>query len=146
MTLAGIQAAAAEALRALPWVREHGVAVLAEDEGNVVFDRDPEAAAYVNAYAHELAEMLPEFFTLDYDEFYGGTQEEIVARYRLAWSLAYFLEVGAPKLRFQPFANLRRDYVKALVDTRSMDEAGRITLDGDFQKQFISAWLAFWRK
>lgn len=39
MTLTEIQAAAAKALRALPWVREHGVAVLAEDEGNVVFDR-----------------------------------------------------------------------------------------------------------
>lgn len=40
MTLAGIQDAAAKALRALPWVREHGVAVLAQDEGNVVFDRE----------------------------------------------------------------------------------------------------------
>ena len=141
---------AAALVTAAPWFNE-GHAEMFEHshldrQGNVVFDRDPEAAAYVNASAHELAEMLPEFFTLDYDEFYGGTQEEIVARYRLAWSLAYFLEVGAPKLRFQPFANLRRDYVKALVDTRSMDEAGRITLDGDFQKQFISAWLAFWRK
>ena len=141
---------AAALVTAAPWFNE-GHAELFEHshidrKGNVVFDRDPEAAAYVSAYAHELAEMLPEFFTLDYDEFYGGTQEEIVARYRLAWSLAYFLEVGAPKLRFQPFAGLRRDYVKALVDTRSMEEAGRIALDGDFRKQFISAWLAFWRK
>ncbi len=135
---------------AAPWFNE-GHAEMFEHshldrKGNVVFDRDQDAAAYVNAYAHELAEMLPEFFALDYDEFYDGTQEEILARYRLAWSLAYFLEIGAPKLRFQPFADLRRDYVKALVDTRSMEEAGRVTLDGDFRKLFISAWLDFWRK
>ncbi len=133
-----------------PWFNE-GHAEMFEHshldgKGNVTFDKDSEASAYINAYARELAEMLPAFFTIGYDEFYGGTQEEIVARYRLAWSIAYFLEVGAPKLRFKPFAGLRRDYVKALVDTRSTDEAGHITLDGDFQKQFISAWLAFWRK
>ncbi len=141
---------AAALVTAAPWFNE-GHAELFEHshldrKGNVVFDKDPEAAAYVNAYANELAEMLPEFFSLDYDEFYGGTQEEIVARYRLAWSIAYFLEEGAPKLRFQPFADLRRDYVKALVDTRSMDEADILTLNDDFRKQFISAWLAFWRK
>lgn len=141
---------AAALVTAAPWFNE-GHAELFEHshldrKGNVVFDRNPDAAAYVNAYAHELAEMLPEFFSLDYDEFYGGTQEEIVARYRLAWSIAYFLEVGAPKLRFQPFAGLRRDYVKTLVDTRSMEEADSIALGGDFRKQFISAWLAFWRK
>ena len=141
---------AAALVTAAPWFNE-GHAELFEHShldryGKVVFDRDPEAASYVNAYAADLADILPSFFEIDYDEFYGGTQEEIAARYRLAWSLAYFLEVGAPKLRFQPFANLRRDYAKALVDTRSMDEAGRITLDGDFQKQFISAWFAFWRK
>lgn len=141
---------AAALVTAAPWFNE-GHAEMFEHshldrKGNVVFEKDPDAAAYVNTYAHELAEMLPEFFTLDYDEFYGGTQEEIVARYRLAWSIAYFLEVGAPKLRFQPFADLRRDYVKALVDTRSMEEADRLALDSDFRKQFIAAWLAFWRK
>ena len=141
---------AAALVTAAPWFNE-GHAEMFEhshigSNGTIVFDKDPKAAAYVNAYANEFADMLPEFFTLDYAEFYGGTQEEIVARYRLAWSIAYFLEVGAPKIRFQPFADLRRDYVKALVDTRSTDEAGRVTLSGDFRKQFIAAWLAFWRK
>jgi len=141
---------AAALVTAAPWFNEGHAEMFERShldrKGNVTFDKDPEASAYINAYARELADMLPAFFALDYDEFYGGTQEEIVARYRLAWSIAYFLEVGAPKLRFQPFANLRRDYVKALVDTRSMEEAGRITLDGDFRKQFIAAWLNFWRK
>ncbi len=133
-----------------PWFNE-GHAEMFEHshldgKGNVTFDKDSEASAYINAYARELAEMLPAFFTIGYDEFYGGTQEEIVARYRLAWSIAYFLEVGAPKLRFKPFAGLRRDYVKALVDTRSMAAAGEDVLADEFRKQFIAAWLNFWRK
>ena len=141
---------AAALVTAAPWFNE-GHAELFEHahldgKGHVVFDKDPESAAYVNAYAADLAALLPEFLSLDYKAFYGGTQEEIRARYRLAWSIAYFLEVGAPNIRFQPFADLRRDYVRALVDTRSMDEACRVTLSGDFLKQFIASWLAFWKK
>ena len=141
---------AAALVTAAPWFNE-GHAELFEHShldrnGNVVFDRNPEAAAYVQEYAAALAEMLPSFLTLNYDAFYGGTQEEIAARYRLAWSLAYFLEVGAPKVRFQPFANLRRDYVKALVDTRSMDEADHVVFTTEFRGEFISAWLDFWKK
>ena len=141
---------AAALVTAAPWFNE-GHAELFEHShldryGKVVFDRDPASVSYVKTYAAALAEMLPTILTLNYDAFYGGTQEEIAARYRLAWSLAYFLEVGAPKVRFQPFANLRRDYVKALVDTRSMDEAGRVVFSDEFRDQFIAAWLAFWKK
>ena len=82
---------------------------------------------------------------LDYAAFYDGTQEEIAVRYRIAWSLAYFLEVGAPKVRFQPFADLRADYVKALIYTRSMDEADRAVFTDEFRAKFIAAWLDFWK-
>ena len=141
---------AAALVTAAPWFNE-GHAELFEHShldkhGNVVFDKDPEAVSYINLYAADLADILPDFFNIDYDEFYGGTQEEIVARYRLAWSLAYFLEVGAPKVRFQPFANLRRDYVKELVNTRSTSDAGNNVLADEFRKHFIAAWLNFWKK
>ncbi len=141
---------AAALVTAAPWFNE-GHAELFEHshldrDGKVVFDMDQIAATYVNQHAEELADILPEIFRLGYEDFYSGTQEDIAARYRLAWSLAYFLEIGAPKIRFQPFANLRRDYVKALVETRSPEQAGRITLEGDFCKQLIAAWLNFWRK
>ena len=141
---------AAALVTAAPWFNE-GHAELFEhsrldDQGNVVFDRNPAAAAYVNTYAADLADIIPSFLDLDYDEFYGGTQDEVAARYRLAWSLAYFLEVGAPKIRFRPFADLRRDYVKALVDTRSTEGAGRLVFTDERRKQLVAAWLDFWRK
>ena len=141
---------AAALVTAAPWFNE-GHAELFEHShldrhGKVVFDRDPASVAYVQEYAASLAELLPSILRLDYGEFYDGTQEEIAARYRVAWALAYFLEVGAPKIRFQPFADLRRDYVKALVDTRSMGEADRTVFSYEFREHFIAAWLDFWKK
>ena len=73
-------------------------------------------------------------------------QEEIAAKYRLAWSIAYFLEVGAPQMRFRPFENLRADYLKALVRTHSMREATAEVLDGEAREEFVAAWLDFWKR
>ncbi len=134
-----------------PWFNE-GHAQLFEHlsfdhKGNAVFARDEPAAAYVRAYAAELAEILPDVFLMDYAAFYAGSQEDVAAKYRLAWSIAYFLEVGAPKLRFRPYASFRADYMKALVETRSMVEATQTVLgDEKSRDAFVAAWLAFWRE
>ena len=111
-----------------------------------MFDRDPQAAAYVHEYASAIAEKLPDIFEMDYPDFYAGSQAQILERYSVAWSIAYFLEVGAPKVRMQPFKNLRKDYLKALVRTRSMHEATAEVLDDDAREDFIDAWLDFWKK
>ena len=134
-----------------PWFNE-GMAQLFEfshydGKGNLVFEREPAAAAYVHEYASDLAEALPALFEMDYQAFYAGEQEEIQVRYRLAWSIAYFLEIGAPKLRFRPYENFRGDYVKALVETRSMFKAtARVFENEKSRDEFIAAWLAFWRE
>ena len=83
---------------------------------------------------------------MDYEAFYAGNQEEIAAKYRLAWSIAYFLEIGAPKLRYRPYENLRSDYVKALIRTRSMHEATGAVFDEQTRERFIAAWLDFWKQ
>ena len=140
---------AAALVTAAPWFNEGNAEMFEHSsldrKGKVVFERHAEAATYVQSYAADLAAILPSFLSLDYAEFYDGTQEEIAARYHLAWSLAYFLEVGAPDVRFQPFANTRRDYVKALIDTRSTAEADRVVFNEELRKQFIAAWLDFWK-
>ena len=133
-----------------PWFNE-GHAKLFEyshfdREGEIVFDRDVQAAAYVHEYAAELAESIPAVLEMNYAEFYDGTQEEIAAKYRLAWSLAYFLEVGAPKLPYRPFERLRADYLEALVRTRSMQGATAAVFDDETCESFVSAWLDFWKR
>jgi hypothetical protein len=83
---------------------------------------------------------------MNYSEFYDGTREDIAAKYRIAWSMAYFLEVGAPKLPYRPFERLRAKYVEALVRTRSMHGATSAVFDDETREAFISAWLDFWKR
>lgn len=134
-----------------PWFNE-GHAQLFEHshfdrKGELVFDEDEQAAAYVRENAVELADVLPDVMSMDYHDFYSGDQTTIAAKYHLVWSVAYFLEIGAPKLRFRPYEMLRADYMKFLVETRSMHAATRKVLgDEKSRDAFVAAWLAFWRQ
>ncbi len=133
-----------------PWFNE-GHAQLFEHShfdrsGEIVFDRDVQAAVYMQAYAAEMAQNIPAVLEMDYAAFYDGTREEVSAKYRLAWALAYFLEVGAPNVRFRPFKRLRADYLDALVRTHSMHEATAAVLSGEAREEFVAAWLDFWKR
>ena len=133
-----------------PWFNE-GHAELFERthfdmDGNMVFDQDPDAVRVIKANAVPLSESLPALLDMDYPEFYDGTGEERQLKYQLAWSLAYFLQVGAPKVRFQPFKNLRTDLMAAIVRTKRRDEAMRIVMNDELRKDLVDEWLAFWKR
>ena len=115
-------------------------------DDNLVFDLDPDAAPLIHENARAFAEDLPALFFMDYDEFYDGTDEERRMRYRLAWSVAYFLQVGAPNVRFQPFKDLRRDLMKAVISTGRRTEATKAVLTDEMLKDLVAEWLAFWRR
>ena len=137
-------------ISAAPWINE-GHAELFEyahfdSKGKLVFERPYEYSRFIHANAATLAEMLPALLTLDYDEFYAGTQQERNAKYRLAWSLAFFLQIGAPEVRFRPFENLRADYMRALVSMRDGSRATQAVLTDEMRKELVSEWLAFWEK
>lgn len=132
------------------WFNE-GHAVLFEHahfdmDGNIVFDPVSAAVAAVKSNPAAVAEQLPAFLAMDYAEFYSGTQEERILKYHIAWSIAYFLQVGAPEVRFQPFKDLRRDLLSALVRTRSRDEASKAVISEQLQKELIAEWLSFWKR
>ncbi len=89
---------------------------------------------------------LPAIFMMDYDEFYSGTDLERRQKYRLALSVAYFIEKGAPEIAREPFKNLKRDYMTSLLKNRDMRKA---TLDAfgsaENFKRFIAEWKKFWQ-
>ena len=92
------------------------------------------------------AGAIPSLLLMDYDEFYAGTDRARALKYRLALSLAYFIEKGAPKVRFEPFKNLKRDYLDALLRTEDMRKAtGAAFKDADTLKLFVSEWTKFWK-
>ncbi len=124
-----------------PWLNE-GYAQYFEDETSTDWEM-PE----VNLDFEKLAELLPSLFMMDYAAFYAGSDLERRLKYRLAWSVAVFLEKGAPHVRFQPFKNLKRDYIAALLKTHNMQEAtASAFISTDRQLEFIAAWRKFWEE
>lgn len=132
------------------WFNE-GHAVLFEHtrfdmDGNILFEPVPAAVAAIKANPAAIAEQLPALFDMDYADFYSGTTQERALKYHIAWSVAYFLQIGAPEVRFQPFKDLRSDLLHALVRTRSRSEASKAVLTGEMQKQLVAEWLYFWKR
>ena len=124
------------------------------NEGYAEYFEDPESLDWGNGInatpdnIERISASLPGVMMMDYNEFYDGTDVERHVKYRLAWSIAVFLEKGAPEVRFRPFASLKKDYVKALLKTRDMQKATVAALLGDEDKTklFIREWTKFWQK
>ena len=128
---------------ASPWLNE-GYAQYFEDEQNGGWGNGLEPTPErIDAWA----EALPGLMAMDYEQFYDGSDEVRRLKYRLAWSLAWFLEKGADKVRFRPFKDLKKKYVEALFTTHDMRKATAAAFGGeDALKLFVSEWKKFWKK
>jgi hypothetical protein len=94
-----------------------------------------------------LSTALPALFGMDYAEFYAGTDRERRMKYRLAWSVAVFIEKGAREVRHDPFKTLKADYVEALFETHDMLKATNAAFASKERLQlFVSEWLRFWKE
>ena len=134
---------AASMISTSPWFNE-GYAQYFEDEGleglggfGVKSDEDVE----------RIAAAIPGVLMMDYEQFYGGGDLERRFRYRLAWSVVFFIEKGADEVRLKPFEGLKRRYMDALIETHDMRKATSAAFkDADLLKQFIAEWKKFWKK
>jgi hypothetical protein len=143
---------AAALVPAVPWFNE-GHAELFQHaqvtaDGTLAFELDPEGAEAARAVARSATAetVLAALMEMDYPEFYAEGRERAAFHYRLAWSMAYFLEVGAPQMRFRPFETVRAEYAAALVSTREMRQANRHVWTAQRRETFISAWRDFWKR
>jgi len=123
------------------------------NEGYAQYFEDPEEMKWGEMFdtsdegLKRMALAVPAILDMDYTAFYAGTDSDRRFKYRLAWSIAVFLEKGADKVRFQPFANLKRDYLDALFKKKDM----RVATVAAFQEKerlelFVAEWLKFWRE
>jgi len=132
-----------------PWLNE-GYAQYFE-EGPSVSERVPSKADWgADGMSPDdlkrVSEMLPALLAMDYREFYDGTDEARRFKYRLALSIALFIEHGAKKVRFDPFKDLKRRYFKALFENGDMREATSAAFESaDGLKLFVAEWLKFWK-
>lgn len=134
---------AASMIAVSPWLNE-GYAQYFENENNLEwgneFDLTPERI-------DQFAEMLPGILGMDYVQFYAGTDLERRLKYKLAWSVACFLEKGAPDVRFKPFATVKADYFASLFDGHDMRRATSAAFrNADTLKLFVSEWKKFWKE
>jgi len=134
---------AASMLSVSPWL----------NEGYAQYFEDPESKVWGEAFDlsdegfKRMARFLPVLLDMDYETFYAGTDAERRFKYRLAWSLAVFLEKGASKVRFDPFKDLKNDYFEALFRTKDMRAATTAAFkDKDTLGLFADEWLKFWRE
>lgn len=133
---------AASMIPASPWFNEGYAQYFERDDGGDWGMEIPPSPEWIE----NAARMLPALMKMDYGEFYSGTDEERRVKYRLAWSLAYFIEKGAPEVRFNPFKNLKRDYIAGLLKYRDMHKATEAAFAGaEALEDFIGEWKKFWR-
>jgi len=129
-------------MSASPWLNE-GYAQYFEDEDDGSWGCDLEPTP---ERIDLLAKSIPGLLGMDYEQFYDGSDEERRLKYRMAWSIVWFLEKGADKVRFRPFANLKRDYVASLLDTQDMRKATVAAFGNeDNLRLFVAEWKKFWK-
>lgn len=94
-----------------------------------------------------LAKLIPNLLSMNYEQFYDGSDQERRLKYRLSWSIARFIEHGAPKVRFQPFKDLKSKYIETLLRSQDMQKATSAAFcSKDRLVLFISEWKKFWKK
>ena len=123
-----------------PWLNE-GYAGYFENEGAADWELGGRTLDF-----DKLAAFLPDVLKMDYDAFYAGSALERQLKYRLAWSIAYFIEKGAPEVRFEPFRDLKKNYVDALLKHRDMHLATAAAFGSrENLELFVSEWKKFWQ-
>ena len=123
-----------------PWLNE-GYAQYFEDEGRDTFD-----LAFTEERWDEAELALPGLLMMDYRQFYDGSDAQRRLNYRLAWSVAYFLEHGAPEVAHEPFRDLKRLYLESHAKTKDMRKATAACFGTeDNLKLFCNEWKKFWK-
>ena len=90
--------------------------------------------------------MIPDLLKMDYERFYDGSALERRLKYRLAWSIVRFIEKGARKVRFDPFKDLKSDYVAALLESKDRVVAtGTAFKNADNLANFVTEWKKYWK-
>lgn len=135
-------------LQASPWFNEgHATFFEVADlrERRLAIEEHPERAAVLERLVAAPGFSLRSVLTMDYPEFYGGTDARRQAHYSLAWGLVYYLQRGAPLERKRPHAALLENYLQALVRTRDPARATAVAFDGIELDAFDRAFVAFWK-
>lgn len=109
------------------------------------FEDENDADWKIEVDLEQAARYLPALLGMDAASFYDLDPTVSLFHYRLAWSIAYFLEKGAPKVRFEPFKDLKEKYVTSLLRHHDAERATAEAFGSEEQlKKFVAEWKKFW--
>lgn len=119
------------------------------NEGYAQYFEEPDARQDlgITASFEEVAKYIPALLQMNYEQFYEGTNLERRFKYRLAWSIAVFIEEGLDEIRNKPFKDFKSDYMKYLLLTKDPAEAtARAFKNKEMLDRFLAEYVKFWTK
>lgn len=121
------------------------------NEGYAQYFEDPESLDWSTGFdmTPELLKLLAAdietLLAMGYKDFYAGSDFERRVKYRLAWSLAVFLERGDSRVRFDPFRKWKADYFETLFETRDPRQATAAAFRRPADMETLRAeWRRWW--
>ncbi len=93
------------------------------------------------------AALIPSLLIMNYKDFYAGTRKERHFKYRLAWSIVYFIENGIHDMMNDPFKKLKQDCIEGIISQKDAPSATMYAFRriGSI-KEFVEGWVDFWTK
>lgn len=114
-------------------------AVTVVDEGN--------RAKWTASHPEQVAAAIPGVIYKSYEEFYGGSQEELNLNYVASWAVIFFLEKGAyTSEEFAPYRDICAKYLELTKKGVAPSEATKRAWAGVSGRDVSADFLKFWTK
>lgn len=118
----------------------------ADKKGKVTIAEDPTYGPLLLDNLEAATAQIPNLINADYPGFYGGTDADRNFKYALAWSVAYYLQKGAPQERNTPFKSILPTLAATLARTRSYQQATQDAFSKVDMSVFQENFREFWTK
>ena len=109
------------------------------DEGN--------RAKWVAAHPEQVASSISKVLGKSYEEFYGGSRDQVSLNYATSWAIVYFLEKGAyTSDEFAPYRGICAKYLELTKDGMDSAEATKRAWALVEGRDVSADFLKFWTK
>ncbi len=104
-------------------------------------------AQYVARRVELIAEAIPRVMAKSYQEFYGGSSDDLQINYCASWAVVYFLEKGAYAAdEFEPYRGVCAKYLKLTAEGMDALEATKRAMASVEGRDISADFIKFWNK
>ena len=104
-------------------------------------------ARMVSSQLEQVAEAIPQVIRKSYEEFYGGSKDEVGINYAASWAVVYFLEKGSyASEEFAPYRGICDKYLELTKDGVDPGEATKRAWELVKGRNVAADFVKFWTK